>query len=128
MLSRAILLLIPIALGLGAMAYWFWATPPRPDPAIVNAAYGTPLTPPPGPLRVFHLGHSLVGRDMPAMLAQLAGEGHRYDSQLGWGTSLREHWEPDLEINGFETSNGHPRFRPAHEAIASGDYDAVVLT
>lgn len=83
-------------------------------------------------LRVFHLGHSLVGRDMPAMLAQLALaaglEGHRYESQLGWGTSLRAHWYPDTEIAGFDRENAHPRFRPAHEAVASGEYDAIILT
>ena len=69
---------------------------------------------------------------MPAMLEQLAGhaglDGHSHHSQLGWGTSLREHWEPDLPINGFETENAHPRFRPAREALASGGYDAVILT
>lgn len=94
----------------------------------VPAIYETPLPPPQGALRVFHLGHSLVGRDMPAMLAQLAGQGHRYNSQLGWGTSLKEHWEDDLPINGFDSENAHPNFRPASEAIASGVYDAVVLT
>ncbi|WP_432816800.1 hypothetical protein [Sulfitobacter sp. JB4-11] len=90
--------------------------------------YRTPLAAPDGPMRVFHLGHSLVGQDMPAMLAQLAGAGHGYESQLGWGTPLMDHWEPDQEINGFETSNDHPRFRDARTAIGSGDYDAVVLT
>jgi len=79
-------------------------------------------------LRVYHLGHSLVGRDMPAMLAQLAGEGHGYEQQLGWGTSLKHHWEEDLPINGFERENDHPRYRDAKEALGSGDYDAVVLT
>lgn len=92
------------------------------------AAYTAPLPAPKGPLAVYHLGHSLVGRDMPAMLAQLAPDGHSYDSQLGWGTSLREHWEPDLAINGFDAENAHPRYRDAREAVGSGDYDAVVLT
>lgn len=97
----------------------------------VNAAaalYANPLPRPEGALNVYHLGHSLVGRDMPAMLSQLAGAGHSYDSQLGWGTSLRDHWEPDVPINGFDQENAHPRFRPAKEALASGEYDAVVLT
>jgi hypothetical protein len=64
---------------------------------------------------------------MPAMLAQLAPPGHRYDSQLGWGTTLMAHWG-DAEISGFDAENAHPRFRAAHEAIGSGEYDAVVLT
>lgn len=90
--------------------------------------YARPLAPPDASLNVYHLGHSLVGRDMPAMLAQLSGRGHDYASQLGWGTSLREHWEPDLPVNGFDQENDHPRFRPAKEALGTGAYDAVVLT
>jgi hypothetical protein len=87
-----------------------------------------PLNPPTAPLRVYHLGHSLVGRDMPAMLAQLAGAGHGHESQLGWGAALRDHWDKGRAINGFDTENAHDRFRPAKEALQSGDYDAVVLT
>jgi hypothetical protein len=98
------------------------------DPEATASLYAAPLPAPPGPLRVFHLGHSLVGRDMPAMLAQLAGSGHRYESQLGWGTTLQAHWEPGVEIAGFAEENDHPRFRDAAEALASGDYDAVVVT
>lgn len=94
-------------------------------PEALAAAQG-PLAPPEAPLRVYHLGHSLVGRDMPAMLAQLAG--HEHASQLGWGTPLRAHWEEGVEITGFAEENAHPHFRPAHAALASGDYDAVVLT
>jgi hypothetical protein len=91
-----------------------------------------PLDPPAQGLRVYHIGHSLVGRDMPAMLEQLAYaagfDTHHHESQLGWGTSLRDHWYPGVEINGFEAENDHPRFRPAHEAVGSGDYDAIILT
>lgn len=93
-----------------------------------TALYAQPLSTPDKPLNVFHLGHSLVGRDMPAMVAQLAGGGHAYHSQLGWGTSLRDHWEPDVPINGFAEENDHDRYRDATQAIGSGDYDAVVLT
>ncbi|HLQ20591.1 MAG TPA: hypothetical protein VK146_16590 [Tabrizicola sp.] len=98
-----------------------------PTAASVRARIATPLPALQGPLNVFHLGHSLVNRDMPAMLAQLAPPGHRYDSQLGWGTTLQSHWG-DAPINGFDTENAHPRFRSAHEAVESGDYDAIVLT
>ena len=79
-------------------------------------------------MQVYHLGHSLVGRDMPAMLAQMAGAEHSYHSQTGWGSSLRDHWEPDVPVNGFERSNDHAQHRPARAAIGSGDYDALVLT
>lgn len=89
-----------------------------------HAAYATPLPAPIGPMTTYHLGHSLVGRDMPAMLAQLAG--HRYHSQLGWGASLGDHWSGN--VNGFQEENAHPAHRPVREALASGDYGAFVLT
>ncbi len=126
---RALLLGAPAALAAAAAGWWALRRPPRPlSPAATAALYARPLAPPEGPLRVFHLGHSLVGRTMPAMLEQLAPPGHRHDSQLGWGTSLKQHWEPGATIAGFEVENAHPRFRPAAEALASGGYDAVVLT
>lgn len=96
--------------------------------AETQALYETPLAAPDTPLRVFHLGHSLVGRDMPVFLQQLAPDGHDHQSQLGWGTPMRAHWEPAEEIGGFETENAHPNYRDAKAALASGDYDAVVLT
>ncbi|UWR73001.1 hypothetical protein [Phaeobacter inhibens] len=86
------------------------------------------LSPPAEPMQVFHLGHSLVGPDMPHMVQQLAPEGHRYNSQLGSGTPLQDHWEPDLEILHFDQVNKSPVWRDAREAVGSGDYDAVVLT
>ncbi len=100
-------------------------------PAFGAAANSVPvpmLSPPDVPLTVFHLGHSLVGSDMPHMLAQLAGDGHRWNSQLGSGTSLKQHWEPGEEILDFDKANPPPTYRDAHEALASGDYNAVVLT
>ena len=124
MTRRAALGVLTASLGYGAYTY---AQRQRGIRA-ADALYTTPLSKPEGALQVFHLGHSLVGRDMPAMLAQLAGNGHAYDSQLGWGTSLKEHWEPDLAINGFDVENAHPRFRAAKEALETGGYDALVLT
>ncbi|WP_349367876.1 hypothetical protein [Salinarimonas sp.] len=122
-LAALVLLLVPVGVAstrLGA---------PKPlDAAALAALYAEPAPRPSGGLAVFHLGHSLVGRDMPAMLEQLAGHGHTHASQLGWGTSLKEHWEPDLPINGFAVENAHPRYRDAAEALGSGAYDAVVLT
>lgn len=124
-----------LALGGAALGWRRWRKGPAlPAPVApldaeaFAALYAEPLPPPAGPMRVFHLGHSLVGRDMPAMLARMAPPGHGYESQLGWGAMLRSHWEPRVEIAGFETENAHSRFRPAREALASGDYDAVVLT
>lgn len=94
----------------------------------VAALYGTPLPAPTGPLRVFFLGHSLVARDMPAMLAQLAPPGHGYESQLGWGATLAGHWDPSIGLQGFDVENAHSRYRDAREALGSGEYDALVLT
>jgi hypothetical protein len=125
---RRAFLLAPLAL-LAAIPFLRPLYEPRkPDADVVLAAYATPLPAPEGALRIFHLGHSLVGRDMPAMLAQLAPEGHAYESQLGWGTSLKEHWRGGDAINGFDVENAHPRYRDAKEAITSGEYDAIVLT
>ena len=103
-----------------------------PDPlseSEIQAIYQTPPVPLEAPVSVFHIGHSLVSRDMPAMLAQMAGDGHRYESQLGWGTGMRAHWvHPDEPLKGGEVENDHPRYRDAREAMASGEYDALVLT
>lgn len=125
-LALAGLLVVAAALGAG---HWYT----RGHVVSPTVTPNAPAMPPPeSAMQVYHLGHSLVGRDMPAMLAQLAQAGgypaHGFDSQLGWGTSLRAHWYPDVEIGGFEPENDHPRFRPAHEAIGSGEYDAVILT
>lgn len=90
--------------------------------------YATPLPPPGKPLRVFHIGHSLVNRDMPAMLEQLAAPGHDHRSQLGWGATLKSHWEPDEPINGFEQENAHPRYQDAFESVRGSSFDALVLT
>ncbi len=116
-------------LGISALAACALVLIPQTDSgADLRPAYAEKRRPPDSPLRVYHLGHSLVGRDMPAMLAQLSGEDYRYEQQLGWGTSLREHFEPDLTINGFTEENNTPRFRAAHEALASGEYDAFIMT
>ncbi|WP_146345837.1 hypothetical protein [Falsiphaeobacter marinintestinus] len=125
---RVLFVLVPVLLIVVAVVWWLWLRPRQPDPAMVDAAYATSLPAPDRPLRVFHLGHSLVGRDMPAMLAQLAAPEHQYESQLGWGTSLKQHWEPGETINGFDAENDHPRYRDAKEAVSSGEYDAVILT
>lgn len=121
-LGSAALLMLLTAGGL-------WRCTPDPlDPEALQIVYATPLSAPEGPLKVYHLGHSLVGRDMPAMLEQLAGAGHNHASQLGWGATLQSHWEPDVPINGFETENTHDRYRDVEEALTAGDYDALVLT
>jgi len=110
----------------GAIGWAYFGKPKALSPEALAAMYETPLPAPDGPLKVYHLGHSLVGRDMPAMLAQMAG--HEYASQLGWGTPLKAHWEPEEAIQGFEAENAHPHYRDAKDALGSGDFDAFVLT
>lgn len=123
------LLLLAAAVAAGL---WRGAGPRALDSAQIEALYARPLAPPGAGLRVFHLGHSLVGRDMPAMLEQLAhaagAEEHVHHSQLGWGTTLKAHWDPATPIPGFETENAHPRFRPAAETLDAGNHDVLVLT
>ncbi|MEN8894240.1 hypothetical protein [Planktotalea arctica] len=105
-----------------------------PDPmprAAFDALYEVPLNAPKNGLRVFHLGHSLVNRNMPDMIRQMAeqrGITHGYESQIGWGTPLKSHWEPSEEIFGFEKENAHPRYRDVTQALRSADYDAFVMT
>ncbi|NND19880.1 MAG: hypothetical protein HKN98_15000 [Silicimonas sp.] len=98
------------------------------DQATIDRLYSAPAPVTEAGQRVFFIGHSLIGKDMPAMLAQLAPEGHGYESQLGWGAELQAHWEPDVPLAGGEVENAHPRFREAREAVASGDYDVLVVT
>lgn len=114
MRRRKVLAGVAVASGLAAMA----ALRPAAVPALPR------LAPPGRALATYHLGHSLVGRDMPAMLAQLAG--HDHASQLGWGASLAQHRRGD--VPGFDVENTHPAHRPVAEAMASGHYDALVVT
>ncbi|MEO0929941.1 MAG: hypothetical protein AAFY14_04740 [Pseudomonadota bacterium] len=128
MCKRTILfILTPVLLILGALGLYLRDQAPL-DADSFNALYISPAPMPDGQRQVFHIGHSLVGRDMPAMLAQLAGDGHGYASQLGWGATLKSHWDPNEPINGFDTENNHPAYRDAHEAVESGDYDALIVT
>lgn len=119
MMQRRMIFGLTLAAGaVVAAALWFRPAPRQSPPRM------EPLSPPGGPLKTYHLGHSLVGRDMPAMLAQVAG--HEYHSQLGWGASLSDHWKGT--VNGFAMENAHPAHRPVREALASVDYDAVIFT
>lgn len=119
MMRRRMIFALPLALGATvAAAFWF-----RPKPRQAPPRMGA-LPPPQNPMKTYHLGHSLVGRDMPAMLAQLTG--HEYHSQLGWGASLGDHWKGT--VNGFATENAHPSHRPVREALEGGDYGAVIFT
>lgn len=120
---------LAVVLAAGMALWRFWPVAAL-SPEELAARQSQPLPPPEGALQVYHLGHSLVNRDMPAMLAQMAQaagfDQHGYNSQLGWGASLNQHRTGELK--GFAEENATAAYRPAAEAMASGDYDAVVLT
>lgn len=121
---------LALALGLGLWRGKDRLLMPQAVPPVLRAqfeaAYTQPLPPPEGALSVYHLGHSLVGQKMPQILAQMAG--HDHASQLGWGTSLAQHHKGPAAVFGYEKENDHAFHREAREAIASGEYDAVVFT
>jgi hypothetical protein len=120
------------AAGAGWLGWRFLGGAPAISQAEFAARFAAPLPPPDRPLAVYHLGHSLVSREIPAMLAQLAeagiGPGHRYAVQLGWGASMRDHWTGPAAIRGFDSENAHPAHRPAFAAVDSGEFDDIVLT
>lgn len=121
--------MLALAVAIVAGAAWRLAPqamPAHDDGADLRALYAQGRVLPAGPVPVYHLGHSLVGRDMPAMLAQLAG--HEYALQLGWGAPLKSHFLGRDEIAGFDTENATPQYRDAHEAMKSGEYGALVMT
>lgn len=133
MQRRAMILAGVVAVAVaGAYGYWRKRRVPPMDLTAFRSLYSKPLSAPVGDLRVYHLGHSLVGRDMPVMLDQLARAaghpGHAHASQLGWGASLDQHRQGAAAVPGFAQENDHENHVAADAALASGDYDAVVLT
>ena len=127
------LFVLSAILGICAVALWQGARAPAPLGRTERLAhYDTPLSAPDGDMAVYYLGHSLIGPDIPAFVAQLAqaagDRGASYNSQLGWGASLRTHWDPDEPIPGYDDMNRPPAYRPAIAALESADYDALVLT
>ena len=123
------------ALGLTAGAgSWAWRNraPEILSPEEFAAHYATPQAAPRAGLSVYHLGHSLKGTDIPAFIGQMADAagfpGHRYNSQLGWGASLRDHWEGGERLAGFTEMNKPPAWADPRTALGSGTYDALVLT
>lgn len=127
MIKRIIIKLIALPIALLTLAGLYGCSKKLSDEEI-NALYQPVLTPVTQPLNVYHLGHSLVGKDMPVMLAQLAGEKHQFSSQLGWGATLQSHWDPEIQINGFDSENKHAEYRDPMDAIESQQYDAFVMT
>lgn len=130
----AIILTVALVVMLGlALWHMFSGRPPHPLSAHDRAAlYTTPLPAPRASLSAFHLGHSLVGHDIPVFITQLAAAAgfadHSFNSQLGWGTSLRDHWDPAHPVNGFDEMNATQAWRDPQEALESGAYDSFIMT
>ncbi|MDM7457870.1 MAG: hypothetical protein P3W94_000610, partial [Paracoccus sp. (in: a-proteobacteria)] len=95
-------------------------------PPLVQLTTRSTLPPRAGFDAIYHLGHSLVGPDMPAMLGQLGG--HAYAGQLGWGTTLHAHWTDGAALPGFQLIASGRAPQPAREALAGPDFDAFVMT
>ena len=116
-LKRRTVALLALLLGGGGLLISRYSLPPPLPRAAFEALYANPTQVSKDPSNVYHLGHSLVGTNMPILLRQLAqagvGAGHSYNSQLGWGTVLKAHWDPDTPIKGFEESNADPAYRDA---------------
>jgi hypothetical protein len=100
---------------------------PEPDPTI-----GQPVK----SARVLFIGHSLVGSALPQMIGTFAAaraKSYATHGQLGWGTSLKAHWEWDGAMNdaaplGFPRDNRAPFFAGEAKAqLDSGAYDVLVL-
>ena len=106
--------------------------PAKLSASALAAHFATPLPQPDAGMAIYHLGHSLKGTDIPLFIEQLAQaanlEGHRYNSQLGWGASLRDHWEGGDALAGFDEMNKPPAWADPRVALASGTFDALVLT
>jgi hypothetical protein len=82
---------------------------------------GAALAPPVESARVFFIGHSLIGFEMPAMMqgvAESLGAEMRWDAQIGIGASLQVNWEDHEGAQGLD----------AREALPTGRYDVVVMT
>lgn len=110
------------AAGWGGRAIWRmppsrYFPPPRLSPPKPTGALLAPLA----RAKVLFLGHSLVNREMPAMLGDIAaslGCEFTADVQLRSGATLRHGWEGTLPIEGVR----------ARDALATGAYDTLVLT
>ncbi|MGO4908383.1 hypothetical protein ACEN2J_08635 [Pseudorhodobacter sp. W20_MBD10_FR17] len=121
-------ILAGLACALAGIGLSRWMSPKRMAAGPFAARYATPLRPPDHGLSVYHLGHSLVGRDMPVMLDQLAQAAgfatHHHASQLGWGASLDQHRTG--AVPGFAEENAHSFHQPA-QSLAKAGYDAVIF-
>lgn len=83
-------------------------------------------------MQVYHLGHSLKGQDIPAFIQQLAHamgfDAHGHRLQLGWGASLRDHWQGGSSLAGFAEMNTTPAWADPREALGTGRVDALIVT
>jgi hypothetical protein len=122
-LRHWILLAGLLAAGLIA-ARAIWRLPPTrffPPPRLSPTAANGELLAPVPRARVLFVGHSLINREMPAMLREIAasrGCELSFDVELRSGAILQHGWAGNLPIDGVR----------AREALSTGAYDTLVLT
>lgn len=92
-----------------------------------------------GGANVFYFGHSLVGHDMPQMIGAFArarGKAYSVHGQIGFGTAIQSHWRWQGSFDSGFVPVGFADELPGsllfdvagHAALASGQYDVIVLT
>jgi hypothetical protein len=98
------------------------------DDAEMAALYAEPLPAPSGPLGLPPRPQPCRARHARDARTACRRRATTHASQLGWGTTLKAHWEPDVPINGFEVENDHPRYRDARAALAGAGTTPFVMT
>jgi hypothetical protein len=122
-LRHWLLLVALLAPGLWA-GRAIWRLPPTrffPPPRLSPTTASGELLAPIARAKVLFVGHSLVNREMPAMLREVAasrGCELTYDVELRSGAILQHGWDGNLPIDGVR----------AREVLATGAYDTLVLT
>lgn len=113
-----------LAIGLAGLAWLLLRPVAMLSEAELQNRYAQPLPMLAGRPPVYHLGNEATGRVMPQLLAGFAA--HNWHSQLGREATLLDHREN--HVPDFEEMNPPPFFRPAGEALGSGDYPVVVVS
>jgi hypothetical protein len=78
---------------------------------------------------VFHIGHSLMEKEMPLFVQKFADHSkiaHSYHYQLIIGSPLQYHWNTGNLSEEEQVAKGR-QGKSARASIATGKYDAVIM-